>query len=719
MPAGHNSRVPGQGSCSLTPGSAPLNHVMVRNRAPGAALTADPRPTADILHGRPVPDPYRWLESADSPETLRWLREREREYTREAASWPLRERMAELIRAFVATDLWSPPIHREGLAMATVRPSGSEHPRLVVLGDDGARRTLYDPAAEDPGGSTTLDAWEPGPGGRLVAVQTSSGGVERGTLRVLRTDTGTRVGPEVTGVRYSHVAWLPGGAPSFYYVRRDGARGVRGVWLRRVGDGAETLVHACTAPRTVPGVKVLSGRWLLVTESHGTGHRTDLWLADLAGADPARPLLRPVQVGPEAETEARLGPDGLLYLRTTLGAPWRRICAVSPEDPGTENWREIVPQDPGATLDAFAPMGSQRAAELLVVRTRLGISESSVHDARTGGALRAVELPGEGMASSPTDPAPDGSVYLAYADVATQQRVLRLPPGTGRTELWPPGSTPPPPAPEIGRTVLHCRSADGTRVPVTVFAAADTPAGAPTLLHAYGGFGRPRQFGFSATVLAWLSSGGRYAVAHVRGGGDAGREWHLAGSGRGKPRAVQDLVAAADALVSEGLCTRRRLCLSGGSAGGLLVLAAAAARPDLCEAVIASAPLADMARFELLGLGRMWTREFGTVADPDDFAALMSYSPYHRVLDSAARSPGQRFPRVLLTGFDGDTRTDAAHPRKMCAALLAADGEGGSPAALLRYERDVGHGPRAVSRAVGLAAEVHAFAAHRTGLCAR
>lgn len=703
---------------------------MVRNRAPGAALVPEPASVVDTLHGRPVPDPYRWLEAADSPRTLRWLEERRREYEAQAAAWPLRDRLASLIRSLVDTDLWSVPVHRAAAAFATVRRAGSEHPRLVVLDAGAPARTLYDPVGEDPTGRTTLDAWEPSPDGGLIAVQTSSGGVERGALRVIRADDGAVVGPPVRGVRYSHVAWAPRGAPAFYHVRRDGERGVRGVWLRRVADGAETLVHACTEPGTVPGVRVLGDRWLLVTESHGTGHRTDLWLADLSSAGGRPPRLRPVQVGEEAETEARLGPDGLLYLRTTLGAPWRRVCVTSPEEPETRYWREVVPESEGATLDAFTPCraGPGRDPALFVSRTRLGISEAAVHDALSGSLMYTVRLPGEGMVSTPQS-APDGSVLLAYADVATQQCVLSLAPAERIPRPWPPGTDRALPSPAVERSVVWCRSADGTRVPVTVFTAVGSGRSAcpeqapapgaepgPTLLHAYGGFGRPRQFGFSATVLAWLLSGGRYAVAHVRGGGDAGRRWHLSGSGRGKPRAVQDLVAAADALVGSGVCTRRQLCLSGGSAGGLLVLAAATTRPDLCGAVIASAPLADMARFERMGLGRMWTREFGTVADPEDFAALMSYSPYHRVLEETARQPGRRFPSVLLTGFHGDTRTDAAHPRKMCAALLEAAREQEPPPVLLRYERDVGHGPRAVSRAVGLAADAHAFAAHRTGL---
>ncbi|MBR8744008.1 prolyl oligopeptidase family serine peptidase [Nocardiopsis sp. MG754419] len=697
----------------------------MRNRAPGAAPSPDQASVVDTLHGHSVPDPYRWLESADSPETLRWLEERAREFHREAVGWPLRERLAARIRALVATDLWSPPVHRPGAVFATLRPSGSEHPRLVVTPDDAGApastarpRTVYDPCEEDPSGRTTLDAWEPSPDGALVAVQTSSGGVEHGRLRVIRAADGAPVGPTVPRVRYSHVAWWPGEERSFFYVRRDGAQGVRGVWLRRVSDGAETLVHACTAPGTVPGVTVLGDGRLLVTESHGTGHRTDLWVGDLVAGPPSAPDLRPLQVGHEAETEARLGPDGLLYLRTTLGAPRRRICAAHPDRPEPEHWREVVAEDAGATLDAFCPQPGTGGAgpALVVVRTRLGISEVTVHDAASGVLRYRVEPPGEGMVSSPT-PAPDGTIHMGYADVSTQQRVLRLTPGASAPTLWPPHEDQAPPTPRVERTVVWCRSQDGTRVPVTVFDATDRSGPGPLLLHAYGGFGRPRQFGFSATVLAWLLSGGRYAVAHVRGGGDAGRRWHLDGSGRNKPRAVEDLVAAADHLVDTGWCARGQLCLSGGSAGGLLVLAAATARPDLCAAVIASAPLADMVRFERMGLGRMWTREFGSTTDPDDFAALISYSPYHRALENSLRTPGLGHPSVLLTGFSGDTRTDAAHPRKMCAALLAAGRhERGRPPALLRYERDVGHGPRSVGRAVALAADAHAFAAHRTGL---
>ncbi|MFC4565400.1 prolyl oligopeptidase family serine peptidase [Nocardiopsis mangrovi] len=663
----------------------------------------------DTLHGRVVADPFRWLEAPDSAATRRWLGDRSREFARAAAGWPLRGALASDIRHLVAADLWSPPVRRGGTVFATRRPAGADHPVLVTV--DGARaRVVFDPAVFDPTGRTTLDAWEPSSDGRCVAVQTSTGGTERGALRVLATDSGLPVEEPIPGVRYSHVAWLGGDPASFYYVRRDDGDGRRGVWLHRVSRGrpprTDVFVRACRGPRTVPGVRVLRDRWLLVTESHGTGHRNDLWIADLRAGDPAAPSWRTVQEGVDAETDADIGPDGVLYLRTTLGAPRRRICAADPAAPSPAGWREAVAEDPGATLDGFAAAGHPGSAELLVVRTRLGISELTAHDPAGGSAPRSIALPGEGMVTR-LESGADGAAHFCYADVATQQTVHLLPPGGGRPRPWPGGGSSPAARP-VRRRTTACRSADGTRVPVTVFGP-DGPG--PTILHAYGGFGRPRQFGFSATVLAWLRAGGRYAVAHVRGGGDAGRDWHLRGARRNKIRAVQDLVAAADTLVAEGACSRAQLCLSGGSAGGLLVLAAAVLRPDVAGSVIASAPLADMARFERLGLGPMWTREFGTAADPGDFAALMAYSPYHAALEGRGRS----YPAVLLTGFHGDTRTDAAHPRKMCAALQAAAAPGGAPV-LLRYEHDVGHGPRAVTKAIELAADAHAFAAARTGL---
>ena len=202
-----------------------------------------------------------------------------------------------------------------------------------------------------------------------------------------------------------------------------------------------------------------------------------------------------------------------------------------------------------------------------------------------------------------------------------------------------------------------------------------------------------------------------YAIAALRGGGEEGEDWHRAGMREHKQSVFDDFHAAAEALIAGGWTTRGQLGISGGSNGGLLVGAALTQRPDLCRAVVCSAPLLDMVRYERFGLGQTWNDEYGTAADPVELGWLAGYSPYHRV------RPGTRYPATLFTVFDNDTRVDPVHAWKMCAALQH---DTSAPYAerpvLLRREREVGHGARAISRTVTLSADTLAFLAAQTGL---
>jgi prolyl oligopeptidase len=175
-----------------------------------------------------------------------------------------------------------------------------------------------------------------------------------------------------------------------------------------------------------------------------------------------------------------------------------------------------------------------------------------------------------------------------------------------------------------------------------------------------------------------------------------------------KQTVFDDFHAAAQHLLDEGWTAPGQLSISGGSNGGLLVGAALTQRPDLYAAVVCSAPLLDMVRYEQFGLGATWNEEYGTVADAEQFGWLLAYSPYHRVRD------GVEYPAVLFTVFDGDTRVDPLHARKLCAQLQHATASGRP--VLLRREKDVGHGARALSRSVALTADTLAFTARYTGL---
>jgi prolyl oligopeptidase len=230
----------------------------------------------------------------------------------------------------------------------------------------------------------------------------------------------------------------------------------------------------------------------------------------------------------------------------------------------------------------------------------------------------------------------------------------------------------------------------------------------PTVLYGYGGFGVSLTPACSASRLAWVAAGGTWVEANLRGGSEEGEQWHRDGMRDRKQNVFDDFAAAADHLVAQGVTTPEQLAVYGGSNGGLLVGAHLTQQPASVAAVVCSAPLLDMVRYERFGLGRTWNDEYGTADEPEELGWLLSYSPYHRVVE------GTRYPAVLLTVFDGDSRVDPLHGRKLCAALQHATAS--DAPVLIRTEGDVGHGARSVSRTIGLSVDVLAFLAHHTGL---
>jgi len=295
--------------------------------------------------------------------------------------------------------------------------------------------------------------------------------------------------------------------------------------------------------------------------------------------------------------------------------------------------------------------------------------------------------------------------------------VLRYDAATGALETWAtaPGSgaggTGAGNPPAVRASQVTYQSADGTDVRMVLI----EPAGEatvrsgdkPAILYGYGGFDISMTPGYSPSILAWVEAGGVYAVAALRGGSEEGEEWHRAGMLDRKQNVFDDFFAAASYLISSGVTSAERLAAWGGSNGGLLVGAALTQRPELFSAVVCSAPLLDMVRYERFGLGETWNTEYGTAASAAELEWLLGYSPYHRVTDGVA------YPAVLFTVFTNDTRVDPLHAYKMCAALQHAT-VSGRPV-LLRAEGQVGHGQRAVSLSAALAGDCLAFVAKETG----
>jgi prolyl oligopeptidase len=694
------------------------------------ALRSDHRPDyppaerldlVEQLNGHEVADPYRWLEDPADPRTVAWA-EAEDELARPLLdALPGRDRLTGRLTTLLRAGSVGAPTWRGERAFFTRREPGQEHAALLVRDADGSERVLVDPTALDPAGTTTLDAYVPSIDGDRLAYQLSTGGDEESRLYVLDVASGAQLDGPVDRCRYSPVAWLPGGN-ELYYVRRLAPEAVpageeqfhRRVWRHRLGatPATDLEVHgAGLDPTNYYDVSVSrDGRWLLVTASAGTAPRDDVWIADLTGDA----VLNPIQLGVDARVFPRIGPDGLLYLNTDRDAPRGRLARVDPADPAYERWVDVVPEAGDEVLAGTVLLSSADGAgdvvTVLAAHTKDAVDALSWWDPDGAARLGTVDGLGTGSVVGLTG-RPEGGreAWIGYTDHVTPPLVRHwTADDPAELDTW---ATAPGAGTPAGVRVsrVHYESGDGTRVHMFVVATTLAPDRVrPTILYGYGGFNQALTPSYTASMLAWVEAGGVWAVANLRGGSENGEQWHRAGMREHKQNVFDDFAAAAGRLVADGWTTPGQLGIYGGSNGGLLVGAALTQRPELYAAVVCSAPLLDMVRYELFGLGRTWNDEYGTAADPVELGWLAAYSPYHRVRD------GVNYPAVLFTTFDSDTRVDPLHARKMCAALQHATT--GTRPILLRREKDVGHGARSVSRTVQLSVDQLAFLADRLGL---
>ena len=545
---------------------------------------------------------------------------------------------------------------------------------------------VVDPHALAADHAVAVDWFSPSPDGRLLAYGVSEAGSEHGVLRIVDVDTGAHLPDAIGPVRHPSLAWLADGSAFAYSRLPDPSTvpaGEEGYWEQVFwhdvgGDPAadELILGGSDLDRTALPMAAISpdGRWL-VLHVHLMPTRTDVIVLDRStGA-------RTVAVaGEEAWTWATVV-DGTFWAHTSVGAARGRIVKAPAGAPQCETWTTVVPESE-AVIDGMAVAGGS----LLVATSEHAASRLWRYPLDASAPPEEIALPGVGaIGAIDADPAVDRA-FLTFTAFTTPSSLWRWSHDHPAT-VTPWSAHPSPVDPDRFQTEqVFYPSFDGTRVPMFLVSATGTSPSpvTPTVLSGYGGFAVTSTPAFSPGIVAWCEAGGVYALAGIRGGGEYGEDWHRAGMLHQKQNALDDFAAAADWLVAEGRTSRPRLAIRGGSNGGLLVGATLTQRPDLCRTAVCAVPLLDMLRYQRFLIGALWVPEYGDPDDPEDFAALLAYSPYHNVVD------GRPYPAVLVLTAESDSRVDPMHARKFTARLQAA--VAGEAPVLLRVESRAGHG---------------------------
>jgi len=645
----------------------------------------------DTYHGAEVPDPYRWLEDdvRTSNKVAQWVA-RQNEITFSfLESIPQRESINRRLTELWNYEKYSSPV-KIGGHYFYLKNDGLQNQSVLYAMDslEGEPRVLIDPNTWSEDGTVALAGTAASDDGRMLAYGVAEAGSDWRTWRVMETDGGRVLDDELNWVKFSSASWTADGK-GFFYGRYDepeagaefqGLNYNQQLFYHRVGtpQSEDVLVyHRPDEPTWGFGTDVTEdGRWLIITVWKGTDDRYRVLYKDLT-----EPYGMPVDLIDNFDNEYTfVGNDGpVFYFKTDLNAERGRLIAIDARRPEREHWKEIIPQAE-ETLSGVGLVANMFVAHYL----KDAVTQIKMYDTE-GDFVREVEFPGIGNASGFSGRRTDTETFYVFDSFATPPSIYRYDMLTGASSLLRQADVDfNPDDYEVKQVFYH--SADGTRVPMFIAhkKGLTTNGKHPTLLYGYGGFNASLTPGFSISRLAWMEMGGVFAMANLRGGGEYGETWHRAGTKLNKQNVFDDFIAAAEWLVENKYTRTDKLAIQGGSNGGLLVGAVMTQRPELFGACLPAVGVMDMLRFHKFTAGRFWVDDYGSADDPEEFKALLAYSPYHNI------KPGTHYPPTLITTADTDDRVVPGHSFKFAAALQHA--QAGDAPVLIRIETRAGHG---------------------------
>ena len=669
--------------------------------------------TVDQYFETSVKDPYRWLEDDRSIETEAWVRSQNETTFDYLDKIPFRSTLKKSLEKLWNYEKIGSPF-KEGDYTYFYKNNGLQNQYVIYRykNDESpeSATVFLDPNTFKEDGTVSLAGLSFSKSGHLLAYSISEGGSDWRKVVMMDVASKKIIGDTLVDIKFSGLSWYKD--EGFYYSSYDKPKGSalsdktdqHKVYYHQLGtpQKKDVLIYGGTAEekhRYIGATVTEDNRYLFVSLRVSTSGNK-LIFKDLTKPNSS---FIPILEHTESDTYLIDNVGAKLFFVTNLNAPNQKIVSVDAQNPSPEHWVDLIPETKHVLSASTA--GGYFFAEYMVD----AISQVKQYD-YDGNFIRDIKLPGIGNAGGFGGKKEDKVDFYSFTNYKTPASIYTFDIETGLSELyW---------RPEIdfnsdgyeSKQVFYT-SKDGTKIPmiITHKKGINLDGKNPTILYGYGGFNISLNPIFSVANAVWLDQGGIYAVPNLRGGGEYGKDWHIAGTQMNKQNVFDDFIAAAEYLISEKYTTSDYLAIRGGSNGGLLVGATMTQRPDLMKVALPAVGVLDMLRYHTFTAGAGWAYDYGTAQDSQEmFAYLLGYSPVHNV------NKGISYPATLVTTGDHDDRVVPAHSFKFAAELQ--NKQSGNNPTLIRIETDGGHGAGTpVSKTIAQYADIFGFTLFNMG----
>ncbi len=671
----------------------------------------------DNYHGTLVADPYRWLEDDNSDETKAWVQ------AQNAVSYPYLEQLdgRDAIQERL-TELWNYPRYgnttKSGGRYFYTYNDGLQNQSVLYVQDalDQEARVLIDPNTLSDDGTVAMGGWSVSDNGKYIQYAISRSGSDWTEFFIRDIETGEDLTDHLKHIKFSGGAWTKDSRGFFYqrYPEPEAGQELSGqnrnpmlmYHVAGTDQAQDQLIYERPdQPDWGFGPSVTyDGRYLVINIWQGTDPRSRVFVKDLERPNSeVRPFLDAFDA-----SYSIVGNDGdLFYVVTNKDAPKYKLVAIQLTNPSPSSWKTLIPESE-ETLQSVRMLNDQFVASYL----KDAYSKIRFYTLE-GNPRGELALPGIGTAGGFTGSRKDTETFYSFTSFNYPSSVFRYDFATEQSTVYRQPEVAFNPNEYIVEQHFYF-SKDGTQVPMFIaYKQGLVKDGSnPTYLYGYGGFNVSMSPYFSVDELALMEMGGIFAMPNLRGGGEYGEQWHLAGTKERKQNVFDDFIAAAEFLIESGYTSPEHLAIGGGSNGGLLVAATMLQRPELFAAAIPAVGVLDMLRYHKFTIGWAWASDYGTSEDPDGFEYLMKYSPLHNVKE------GVEYPATLVTTADHDDRVVPAHSFKFAAELQSK--YSGDRPMIIRIESNAGHGAgKPTSMVIAEATDVLSFIANHTGLDVR